>query len=124
MFFSRRSGHRFVDRVEEGGYDKLVADFTKDDNWHELDLSGIIPKNATWIFFTIIIGSADDTAEVYFREVGGTAGNYRGRQYVQVANKPIVLTSYIPITNAGKIEYRVSNVTWTYLHLTVRGWFI
>ena len=124
MFFSRRAGHKYIDR----GYITTI-DFNKDvltldDNWHTLDLSAIIPKNAILcviyveirtvegnIVFTIITNGPDDTVNVLpvrCKEGGNS-------DYVSGTIRP---------DSDGLIKYCGSIATYTRLNIVIKGWYV
>lgn len=117
------AGLQYEDRGDPTAYDFLIADFTTDGNWHDLDLSAIVPKGVKLVHFTVIVGDDSSNKYIYFRK-NGNANAYNANQA-----KTIVANIYTPYDffcvcdNNRVIEYMASNTTWSSIALIVRGWF-
>lgn len=121
-------GHRYVNRGDVAAYDwSEVGDkavFNTDGNWHELDLSSIIPIGTVLVHFRLAI--RDDVADNEF--------SLRTDNYVNVMNIDAAKTYAANVSNKQsllvaptsnrKIEYRGTNVAFIYIHLTIAGWWV
>jgi len=115
---------QFVDRGDPSAYDFEPEDFTDDYQWHDLDLSSIVDRNAKCVVLTILMKSPTVDAEITLRKNGNTNERNYSRQYIQAANQAIVAQLIVSPDNNGVIEYKVSNVVWTCLHVCIVGWFV
>lgn len=116
-------GKCFVDRGDPSSTDFSVNDWTKDGDWHELDLSGIVPENATAVLFYLGIRCSTAGKRVYFRKAGNSNEfNYCGARS-QVANVAFQGDYICPLSTDRKIEYFIDADTWSAITFTVKGWF-
>lgn len=113
----------YIDRGDPSSWDFEVADFTTDGTWKELDLSSIVPSNAVAV--NIKVQVLDDTVGSYLRF--RTNGNSNEVNRVEVATQTLNFYSHmcgtIALDSNKKIGYKGSNVTFTYIFLTISGWF-
>lgn len=124
MFFSKPTGDKFVNNLDinEGAF--ATGDLTKDNAWHELNFSGKLPVRAKSIRLRIQIQCTADSGLISFRVKGESYEYNIYRSWVQIANKRVSETYDIPIATDGIIEYKISNLTWTEVIITVMGWHI
>jgi len=122
MFLQTMRGIRFIHRGDVGACDFTVGNFICDAAWHDLDLSSICPKNTKMVLLGIFLNAS---------ELGRRA-KFRTKGYVNEINIVTVVTQtayndypqdfwVVPDINC-KIQYWLSNVTWTDIDLVVRGW--
>jgi len=124
MFFSRQAGTRLVHRGEILVPDFQVGDFTIDDEWHDLDLSSILPANA---FAFIVAGSFDvDSGAEYIqiRPKGFTGSYTKFKSRSLVINAQHDFHGTIFCNNNQIVEYQISIATWATLYFCIRGWWI
>lgn len=114
----------FIDRGDPITVDFDKADFTLDDAWHELDLSGIVPEGATGIAFTVTVFNTAVGKFVRFRR----AGNIREKNITeigtQVANLFYGNDGVVSVNTDRKIEYKMSGAGWIVINMTVKGWWL
>ncbi len=113
----------FVDRGDATGWDYTEADFIEDSNWHELDLSGIVPANAKAVSVYLKFRATAANRIGQFRKFGNTnAYNVSGLS-TQVANidKWGVLT--VALSTDHKIDYFFTTGTYPYIRFLVKGWW-
>jgi len=114
----------FVDRGDPAAWDFSVGNLTTDGDYHDLDLSGILPEGA----IAVVLGAyvSDDAAASYvlFREKGNNNGYNTFGIYTQVAGIAVQGEGHIRCDANRAIQYRASNTTFTNISLLVRGWFI
>jgi len=124
MFFSKRAGHRFVDRGDPDAYDFIVGNLFTDGGWHDLDLSSIIPKTSKLVILRVVavIATADKYFE--FKKKGVTNNKNTSCGYISVASIPCTLDVSVAPNNNGVIEYIFAGGTWLAVNITVAGWFI
>ena len=114
----------YVDRGDPANYDFTLGDFTTNEAWHDLDLSGIIPINAVGVFIICIIDGAIAEKGIRFRKKGNIYDRSMTYQLLQVGNQYIVGNFFVAVGNDGIIEYKVNNITWSVINFAVRGWII
>jgi len=124
MFFGRRSGNIFVKRPDTLlAWDFEDTDFTKDNAFHDLDLSGIVPANAKAVMLEMSI--VDGVADTYFklREKGRTDIYACPAVWNPAINVHAQREAIIPVTSDGLIQYQVS-VGVTDTLVAILGWII
>lgn len=123
MFFGKAAGVSWHDRGEILCPDYELGDLTEDDAFHDLDLSGIVGAAVRLVLLRVRIAGAADHNRVIFKRKGATENPNISFVYVfpTVHNFDTSIWAYTDA--AGKIEYKFSNVVWTYIELSVRGWF-
>lgn len=123
MFFLRRAGDKFYPRGDVVDNDFVAGDLTKDDAWHDLDLSAIIGVGKSLVFIRAFLDENTGGKFIKLRTKGHTNNTNISACYTQVANKICDHTLSIYTDSNGIIEYLISTATWTTLTLAVRGWF-
>jgi len=124
MFFSRRAGHKYVRRSEP-----LTTDFnqdvlTQDNVWHNLDLSGIIPKNTQLILLRGVCKDAVFTTGIEIRYPDIVSNlNITELRSITPGNKTIA-DLWVTPNPAGVVQYRIQESGWDDIDLTVGGWFV
>jgi len=124
MFFSRPAGHKLVYRGDPDTIDFVKNDFTCDETWRELDLSGKIPINAAAVMADLSITANAAGCGVIFRKKGNVNDiNISGLRssVIDVNIRGIVLLW----PNADCIiEYFGDNYTYSVLTLIITNWFL
>jgi len=120
--FIKRRGDVYVDRGDPANYDFTVGDFTCDGNWHDLDLSSIVPSGATCVDLKIVV--MDDAAGSYFaiRENGNTNSRNSLSTTTFVADIRNYVSGSIKCDENRIIEYMTTNTTFSNIDFLVRGW--
>lgn len=124
MFFMKRRGHRLVVRDEQDGYDFTLTDFTIDNNWHDLDLSGIVDKGSIAALIHVTPYSTDGAATIYLSKKGFTEPYIASYHLMQFMTPfPFeALVALDPVT--GKCQYKLGTGTWVYINVSVLSWFV
>ena len=125
MFFSRPAGHKFVNRGDFNVEDFSEADFTTDNDYHDLDLSGVIPSDTKLILVRVGIINTTINETLRFRQKGFTlAANY-SMIVAQEADNMHDLDMWLTPDKDGVVEYRATAVgSWTNITFNIRGWFV
>lgn len=113
----------YIDRGDCSEYDFCKEDFITDLNWHDLDLSNIIPKGTQLIHIRIRMASSS-LAGINFRKKGNIYGKNTAIIKSQVRNVYYYEEFFVTCDTERKIEYLASNVSWTALDIIIRGWFV
>ena len=114
----------FIDRGDPAAKDFETGDFTADDNWHDLDLSGIVPEDATAIAATVLLFNIAVNKDVFFRKNGNVKTFNVSRFTTQVASVLISGDIIVAVDADRKIEYMLETGGWMTIHLTVKGWWL
>ncbi len=114
----------FVDRGDVGAWDFTHADLTKDNYWHDLDLSAIVPAGTTAVQLRVQIKDDSIARAIIFRKKGHTGFWNIARLRIQVANVEIEGDIMVPLDNDRKINYLATGAVWTLIGISVRGWWL
>lgn len=110
----------YVDRGNLDVYDFTKNDFITDQNWHDLDLSNIVPVGTTLVHIRIRL-STPSLAGFQFRKKGDVSGINAMVMKVQVANVYYYEGDFVACDSNRMIQYLVSNVTWNVIDVAIRG---
>lgn len=124
MLFSRPAGHIFVDRGDPTAVDFMHADLIIDSQWHDLDLSGIIPKGTKRVDFRILATSISIPKMLEFKTKGNMSGYNISKICTQVASIAISHDLNVVPNADGIIQYRIDEEATLILYMTISGWFI
>jgi len=117
-------GDRFINRGDLDAVDFAVGDFTKDEAWHDLDLSGIIPVTCKLVMLRLVCNASVIGRAVLLKTKGDTGEKNIDEHYVSVINQPFGFTGFIIPDANRKIEYFMSTTGWVTLNLTISGWWV
>lgn len=117
-------GMNYVDRGDPSEFDFTLGDFITDGNWHELDLSSIVPEGTKAVHFRITIQSVNIANYFVFRKKGNINERNKLAVRTQVATVPSDGDGIVSCSVDRKIEYKSTNTTFQALILNVSGWFI
>ncbi len=117
------SAYGFVrNRGTVAAIDFAVGDLTTDATWNALDLSGIIPTTAKFVLLSVHV-SDDVAGEVLiFRPTAGDPNENRSTIATQVANIANYADMWVPVGASRAVYYYATNVVWTTINITVKGW--
>ena len=114
----------YVDRGDPAAYDFTLNDFTTDETWRELDLSGIVPAGASLVHLKVRI--LDGAADSLFR--------LRRKGNSNTISALVLITQVVDISMFGEgfikpdknnvIEYYGTDLAFTNIDILVKGWFI
>lgn len=124
MFFLRPSGLQFVDRGDYNLFDFNLEDFTTDGNWHDLDLSSIIPINTKLIRLSLYLKSDSDSSAMRIRKKGYTSEYNWFKSYPRAANTGGIQEGDIICNSNRLVEYKIDVATWISIEFYIRGWFM
>jgi hypothetical protein len=115
---------KYVDRGDPSANDFLLANFTTDEVWHDLDLSSIVPNGAKAVHFRSVLKGNTAGARLVLRKKGNANSYNVSTACIQVANVEYYGDLIVSCDSNRKIQYWAQNITWSAITLTVRGWFI
>lgn len=114
----------FHNRGDPADYDFKIGDFTTDDDWHTLDLSGIVPAGAKAITCWFGMAATVTNARFQIRQNGNSnAFNFTGSR-TQVANLFFEAGGTILCDTNRVVEYKATNVDFTVIFMTIKGWWM
>lgn len=113
----------YIYRGDPANFDFQTIDFTIDSNWHELNLSEIVPEHA----------KAADCSVLYLCELPNRLGYFRRHGQVNIFNAAVVLTQAagigfpadltIALDSDRKCDYKLDPGPDLFIALTVKGWW-
>lgn len=124
MFFTRLAGAKWTNRGDADVDDWAVGDLTKDGNWHNLDLTGVMTKGSSIVLIKLKACHTEASVSCLFRTKGVT--NENAIQNRDLPNTAMVLltdTLMLQPDSDGIIQYKFSAAaTWLVLSLRIMGW--
>lgn len=104
--------------------DFQLGDMIRDNAWHDLDLSAIVPDGAGCIAFEVRLRAAIGGKALRLRRKGNTTEHPRSMESSYAGN--INNWSDMSVScNAGRvIQYRMSGDPWSNFELSVKGWWL
>lgn len=114
----------FIDRGDPSAFDFVVGDLTTDGNWHDLDLSSIIPVGAQSALLRVSVTDDAANSSIAFRENGNSNVYNDAIVSTQVSGVQIYGEIIVSCDSDGVVEYNATNTTFTTINILVRGWWI
>lgn len=114
----------YVDRGDPAVEDFDRDDVTEDGNWHDLDLSSIVPANAVMVHIHVTIDGGTANSYFYFRKNGNSndinMGGVRG-----LTDGQFIHTDVFVACDANRVvEYMAANWAYDSISIRVRGWVL
>lgn len=113
----------FIDRGDPAAADWSQATLTLDGTWNDLDLSALVPANASAVMLNCFIADNLVGKSIGFRKSGNANVWNTSAVYTQVAGILNQQDIIVPASANQKIEYLGDAGIDTIL-LTVRGWWL
>ena len=113
----------FTDRGDPATVDFDKDDLTIDGDWHELNLSSIVPSIARAVLLEVDIEAGHIDMEVIFKKVGNTNDINHTGAITKTNNKDQHKTCIVQLTSTRIINYKASVETWTTINISIRGWW-
>lgn len=114
----------YRDRGDPAGNDFTKVDLTTDGNWHDLDLSSIVPEHAKAVLLYYRFRSNTVDSYVSFRENGNVNTFNKEQGRIPVAGTVQDRTGIVSLDTNRKIEYRIQNIVWDFIDIVIRGWWL
>lgn len=114
----------YVSRGDPAAVDKATGDFTKDGDFHDLDLSAIVPAGATAIQVRVSSKVTTTGKAFVLRKKGLVNAIAMSSLWSVVINLEQSMTLFVACDANRVIEYRADGGTWTILDMVVVGWLI
>lgn len=112
----------YVSRGDPAAADFTIATLALDNNWHDWDMSSIVPAGAKLVLLHTIVKSGAIDKRIQFRTKGSTNWPSLSVSRVQVANINFERDCLVAPDADRVIQYKVSVVPWTTCHVTIAGW--
>ena len=113
----------FIDRGDPASADFTQATLIEDNDWHDLDLSGIVGAAAKLVLIRFQIQVDDTGLGAFIREKGNANTVNAGKLYSQAVNVYHAGECLVMTDATGKCEYLFANGTWNMITITVGGWY-
>jgi hypothetical protein len=113
----------YVDRGDPNAWDYIVGNFTRDNVWHELNLSSIVPAGAAAALIRVAVEATAAGKYFSLRKNGNANVFNMATLATQVANVVYRDSFIVSLDTERKIEYLVTDTTVTTINFVVRGWF-
>ncbi len=113
----------FVNRGDPANYDFTLTDFTTDGNWHDLDLSGIIPATARALLFEVEIDNNVSNKHAIFKKYGQTNDINHFDAETKLATPHESYMGILAVDGNRKISYKIDSSGWSDFDFIVRGWW-
>jgi len=109
------------------GYDFTQADLTQDGNWHDLDLSAIVPAGAIAVKLEIGVLKATLAAETFMVRKNGSLDEYNvGKVSATVDNRGAFGEKTVGVDTNRIIEYKETKSTGVLdvIQIVIKGWYL
>lgn len=113
----------YTDRGDPTAVDFDVNDFTTDETWNDLDLSGIVDSGTTAVLLKVIVKDGAVESTMLFRKNGNSNEHNAGGIQTQVVDVAMTSDIIVPCDSDGVIEYNGSNLTFSAIDVVVKGWW-
>lgn len=116
--------HAFVDRGDPAGFDYDWEDFTRDDAWHDLDLSSIVPAGAKAVSLYLEFEDALVLKYIMFRKKGNVNEKAISKEYCSVANIESGNDLTVPLGENRVIQYKTNMQDRQTANVCIKGWWL
>lgn len=121
----KSTGQLFMKKPDQQSYDFTLSDFTIDDNYHDLDLSTLIPAGAKVVLLWGAYKTNTADSEARLAQYGHTGLYLKTLRHQHVVNVGQDIDCLMPVDSNRKIQYAfASGPTYVYINLQVVAWFI
>ncbi len=114
---------KFVDRGELSDFDYIIGDLTSDETYRDLDISSIVGVGERLVMLQVQAAAIVAGATLFNITKGHTAYVNRAGLIIPYDTGGEEQTMWIKTNASGVIQYMLSNTTWMYCNIVIRGWF-
>jgi len=111
-----------IDRGYTATPDFVISDLILDQQWHLLDLSGIIPDNTKFVFLLFLTAGNTQNSYIRISKPPELENNNQDVIMCQLANMTYFRTLCCGVNENKKILYAFSDAAWYVCDITVRAW--
>jgi hypothetical protein len=113
----------YFDRGDTSAWDFTIGDLTVDGDWHEIDLSSIVPDGATAVSLKVNIRNTTFERKFELRKSGNSDEYCSCVIWSQVANVRIGAVYPVSCSTDRKVDYRFVGGGWNLCNIQVNGWW-
>jgi hypothetical protein len=114
----------FVSRGDIASADFTQATLNLNANWHDLNISSIVPAAAKAVLVRLYIYATEVNKLLGIRPKGFALGGHYSGLRSQVANTEAESSMVMDLGTGGLLEYYGTDTTLYYAYITILGWFI
>lgn len=111
-------------RGDPAAYDFAIGDFTRDNAFHDLDLSAIVPENAKGVHFFVIVQAAGAGEELILIRGGQVNTNNMAFTKTEVGGTLNTADVICACDENRIIQYKCPNGLNQRIDLLVKGWLL
>lgn len=113
----------YIYRGDPANVDYTQATLTQDGAWHDLNLSALVPEHAKAVDVSILFINTANAKVGWFKRKG--QANDRNASVISShsPNQPQAQDLTIALDTNRTCEYKFDADGWTYIALTVKGWW-
>jgi len=123
-WFNQLSRLGYHDIGDSAAADFDEGDLTTDNTWNDLDLSGIVGTGVKLVHLYVTVSDGAAGSVLGFRQNGNANAWNAGFVRTQVADVYMDADIFVLTDEDGVIEYRGSDLAFTTIDITVRGWYL
>ncbi len=113
----------YVDRGDPAAYDFVTSNFTLDAAWHNLDLSALITLGAKAVLLDFDYKNTSANRHIALKKGGQTNDFNHAQVHTRVAAQDDHASMICAVGPNRIIQYNIDAVGWTYVNMTLRGWW-
>lgn len=113
----------YTGRGDPAVSDFSLAAFSTNGAWQDLDLSSIVPPSAKLVHFWAAVSDDAVNSYIMFRKKGNVNERNVSTLRTQVVNQLVDGDIHVECDSSQIIQYKASNLVFSSIDLTVRGWF-
>ena len=103
------------------GYDYALGDFIRDNDWHEKDISGIVPAGPTKVQMYARLYASGTQHQMSWRKGGETNAILLARHDAGNENRDYIFLWWVDVSSDRKIDYKVTAGTMSNLDVVILG---
>lgn len=112
----------YINRGDPDEWDFVLGDFIRDYQWHDLDLSTIVPEGTKLVHFRLHTSASTAHKSIAFKHPDCT---YSKNCMILFSQVPQITTTedfWCAVNAARCVKYRAASEGFTALNLLIRGW--
>ena len=117
-----RIGWRRRGQVEDPDF--FLGNLIRDNAWHDMDLSFIVPSGADAVAMSVRLSSSGAGKAIRFRHPGVSTEHPRAMETTQLANINYWSDMMVSCDVDRHIQYRISTDPWNNIEITIKGWWL
>jgi len=114
----------YVDRGDPAAIDFNLGDLITDSDWHDLDLSAIVPAGAKAVILRVDIMNSSAMSELQLRKNGNSNTQNTSKISTQANNIVFCSDMTVALDANRVIEYEAFPFGWSAITMNVKGWWL